>query len=206
MMKPAALRKNGALILMAVFALAACRSAAPPSEFYALTPLNVSQEPVKAISAGTLAVGVGPLVIPKIIDRPQIVQRTGPNKIHVDEFHRWAGALHEDFLRVLTTNLSELLRSDRVAAYPWEEYFEPDFRIFIEVRRFDGELGEDVVLDVTWTVTGQEGRDVLLVRRTVLSAPVNGMGYDDFVATQSDLLADLSREMVREIKKLHHNY
>ena len=34
-----------------------------------------------------IAVGVGPLQIPKIIDRPQIITRIGPNKIRVDEFH-----------------------------------------------------------------------------------------------------------------------
>ena len=198
----AGLRKSIPVLFMAVLTVAGCRSAAPSAEFYTLTPLNSHDAPEATLPADSLAVGIGPLVIPKMIDRPQIVQRTGPNKIQVDEFHRWAGALHEDFLQVLTTNLAGLLQTNLVAAYPWEDYFEPDYRIFIDVRRFDGELGQDVVLDVTWTVTGGSARDVLLVRRSVLRAPVDGMEYSDLVAAKSGLLADLSREMAREIKIL----
>ncbi len=199
----ASLRKSMPVIVWAALTVAGCRSAAPPAEFYALTPLNIHAASEAALLDDSLAVGIGPLVIPKMIDRPQIVQRTGPNKIRVDEFHRWAGELHEDFLQVLATNLTGLLQTNLVAAYPWEDYFEPDYRIFIDVRRFDGELGQDIVLDVTWTVTGGSARDVLLVRRSMLQAPVAGMEYSDLVAANSGLLADLSREMAREIKILH---
>lgn len=191
---------------MAVFILSGCRSVTPPVEFYALTPLPAAPEQTMTnASSETLSVGIGPLEIPKIIDRPQIVNRTGPNRIHVDEFHRWAGSLHEDLLRILTVNLAELLGTNRVAAYPWEDYFEPDFRIFIEVHRFDGKLGEYVVLDLTRTITGRETRDVLLVRRSVLKSPVDDTGYEAFVSAKSRLLADLSRELAREIKLLNNS-
>ena len=141
--------------------------------------------------------------IPKSLDRPQIVTRIGPNKLMVDEFHRWAGSLYDDFLSVLTVNLAELLGTNRVAAYPWEEYFDPDYHIFMEVHRFDGNLGQNVVLDLTWTVTGRETREVLLVRKTRMTAPVAGMDYEAFISVKSGLLADLSREIAREIKRLH---
>jgi len=184
--------------------LSGCRNTTPPVRFYSLTPLPAGSGEIKdAGSTGPLSVGIGPVEILKSLDRPHIVTRTGPNRLKVDDFHRWAGSLYDDFLRVMTMNLVELLQTNRVAAYPWEDYFSPDYRIFMEVRRFDGNLGEYVVLDLTWTITGREAREALLVRRSLLKAPVGGMKYEALVAAKSALLADLSREIAREIKILN---
>ena len=105
----------GLTMLMALVFLAGCRSATTPLEFYTLSPLSSVSEADKTAGFGdSIAVGVGPLHLPKIIDRPQIVTRIGPNKINVDEFHRWAGSVYEDFLRVVTMNLAALLQSNLV--------------------------------------------------------------------------------------------
>ena len=204
MMTQACLSKIGLAICMAIFILTGCRSATSPIEFYTLTPLTGIAENDKAAGLmDAVAVGVGPLQISKIIDRPQIVYRTGVNRINVDEFHRWAGSLYEDVLMVLTLNLSALLRTSMVAAYPWEEYFDPDYRIFLQVHQFDGRLGEYALLNVTWTITGREASDVLLVRKSVIKEAVQAEDYEAFVAAKSRILAALSREMAREIIEIH---
>ena len=191
-------------ISMAFFVFTGCRGASQPVEFYTLTPLAVTPEAEKAAeSEDTVAVGVGPIEIPKIYDRPQLVTRTGPNKVNVDEFNRWAGSLYEDFLRVLTVNLSNLLRTNLVAAYPWENYFNPNYQIFMEVHQFDGSLGENVVLDVTWVLTGREARSILIVRKSEMVEPINGKDYEAFVSAKSRILANLSRQIADEIKNLH---
>jgi uncharacterized protein len=191
-------------VWMVIFMLAGCRSASTPIEFYTLTPLAGIGEANKASGLGdAVAVGVGPLQISKIIDRPQIVSRTGVNKINVDEFHRWAGSLYEDVLRVLTLNLSVLLQSNMVAAYPWEEYFDPDYRIYMEVHQFDGRLGEYALLNITWTVTGGQPSDVLRVRNSVIKEAVQSADFEAFVAAKSRILAALSREMASEIMAIH---
>ena len=198
------LQKICLVLSAAIFNLFGCRSTTPPVEFYTLTPLTGMSEEQKAVeSMDTLAVGVGPVEIPKINDRQQIVTRTGPNKINVEEFHRWAGSLYEDFLRVLTVNLSILLHTNLVEAYPWEDYFDPDYRVFMQVHQFDGQLGEHVVLDATWTITGREAKEVLLVRKSQMKEPVQGMDYEAFVAAKSRILADLSREIAHEIESLN---
>ena len=191
-------------VSMALLVFTGCRSATQPVEFYTLTPLDVISEEDKVAELNDkLAIGVGPIELPKINDRPQIVTRTGPNKVNVDEFHRWAGSLYEDFLRVLTVNLSKLLQSNLVAAYPWEDYFNPQYQIFMEVHQFDGKLGEYVVLDVTWVLTGREARGILAVRRSQLKEPIDGMNYEAFVSAKSRTLANLSRQIASEIKTLH---
>ena len=198
-------RQNlGSTIFMALVFLAGCRSATPPVEFYTLSPISAVAPADKAAGLKeNIAVGIGPLQMPKVNDRPQIVTRTGPNRINVDEFHRWAGSVYEDFLRVVTMNIGILLQSDLVAAYPWEEYFDPDYRIYLEVHQFDGRLGQYVQLVITWTITGSDARQILLVRKSMIREPVQGEDYDAFVAAKSRILATLSRQMVRGLEELH---
>ena len=204
MMTKACPLKIGLAACMLIFILTGCRSATTPIEFYALTPLIGATEADKSAGVGdAVAVGVGPLQIPKIIDRPQIVSRTGVNRINVDEFHRWAGSIYEDFLTVLALNLSSLLKTNRVAAYPWEEYFDPDYRVYMEVNQFDGRIGDYALLNITWTITGRQPTDLLRVRNSVIKEAVQSANYEDYVAAESRILAALSREIARELIAIH---
>ena len=204
MMTKGHLQNMGLTIFTALVFLAGCRSSTPPVEFYTLSPLtSVSEADKVAGLKDNIALGVGPLQIPNILDRPQIVTRIGPNKINVDEFHRWAGSVYEDFLRVVTMNLSTLLQSSLVVAFPWEDYFDPDYRIYMEVQQFDGRLGQYAQLVITWTLTTQEARKILLVRKSLIREPVQGEDYDAFVAAKSRILATLSRQIAQGIKEVH---
>jgi uncharacterized lipoprotein YmbA len=193
----------GLSIMAVLILLAGCRSATTPVEFYTLAPLVSPAEAEKiGVQDKNVAIGVGPLNLPKIIDRPQIVTRVGPNKISVDEFHRWASSVYEDFLRALTTNLSTLIPSSMVVPYPWEDYFEPDYRVYLEVREFEGRLGQYAQLDITWAITGREPRNLLLVRKTLIKETVQNEDYDAIVAAKSRILATLSRQIAQGIQEV----
>jgi hypothetical protein len=149
-----------------------------------------------------LSVGVGPVEIPEILDRPQIVTRSGPNKLQVDEFHRWAGRLDENFARVLAENISLLLGTDQVVVYPWQADFKPRYRIALEVRYFEGQWGEDVLLEVFWTLASRESQETLTARKSVIKEPLSATTFEELVAAQSRAIAQLSREIVREVQNL----
>jgi len=192
----------GWAFLLLVFFLAAC-SSTPPVAYYTLNTLpEMQQEIPAAVMDDTLAIGVGPVEFPKFLDRPQIVTRKSQNQIEVSEFHRWAGSFPGDFSRVLAKNISILLPSDRVAVYPWGEQFSPTYRVKLDVEQFDGQLGERVVLDVTWMVTDQEGTNKLLVRKSLIEEPVSDKNYEALVEAKSNALNTLSRTIVEEIRKL----
>jgi uncharacterized lipoprotein YmbA len=192
----------GWAFLLLVFFLAAC-SSTPPVAYYTLNTLpEMQQEIPVAVMDDTIAIGVGPVEFPKFLDRPQIVTRKSQNQIEVSEFHRWAGSFPGDFSRVLAKNISILLPTDRVAVYPWGEEFSPTYRIKLEVERFDGRLGERVVLEVTWMVTDQEGTNTLLARKSLIEEPVSDKTYEALVVAESNGLATLSRTIVEELRKL----
>ena len=192
----------GWAFLLLVFFVAAC-STTPPVAYYTLNTLpEMQQEIPAAVMDDTLAIGVGPVEFPKFLDRPQIVTRKSQNQIEVSEFHRWAGSFPGDFSRVLAKNISILLPSDRVAVYPWGEQFSPTYRVKLDVEQFDGQLGERVVLDVTWMVTDQEGTKKLVVRKSLIEEPVSDKTYEALVVAESNALVTLSRTIVEEIRKL----
>ena len=191
------------IAILAIDLLSGCRGTTPPVQFYTLNPIIESSEGEKQVNVReNLAVGVGPMEIPKSIDRPQLVTRTAPNVLYVDEFHRWAGSLREEFLRALTANLAILLKTDQVTAYPWEDYFRPTYRIFLDVHRFDGQPGDRIVLDVTCTITDREGRRSIFVHKSRIEETVAETDFGAFVSAKNKTIAKLSRELAQIIIKL----
>lgn len=172
----------------------------PPSDFYVLTPMPQGQ-PAPARDEA-LVVGVGPVDIPDYLNRAQIVTRAGPNRLDVDEFNRWGGSLVSNLAGVIAQNLSVLLGTDDVHVIPANEPLTPRFRIIVSVTRLDGALGEDVVLDARWIVTGPRVREQVESGRTVVREATNAGGYEAYVAAQSRAVEKLSRDIAADITAL----
>jgi len=100
----AGLRLSGVPITLAfVAALAGCAS--PPMEhFYTVS----SENAVPDTGAQAQRIVVSPVVIPALIDRPQLVVRTNGHEITVLENHRWAEPLSIDLARTLVNDLRRL--------------------------------------------------------------------------------------------------
>ena len=203
MMRDTFFQKTSLLVLFMAVLMAGCGSSPTPVEFYTLNSLNgIPQQANPADAAQNIAIGIGPVKIPKILDRPQIVTRTGPNTIKVDEFHRWAGPLGTEIAQVLAENISLLLATDQVAVYPWEVDFKPQYRIALDIRYFEGQLGENVFLDVVWRVSDQANQKILATKSSVINETLASADYEALVAAKSQAIAQLSREIAQEIRKL----
>lgn len=185
-------------LLALAAALAACRGPMPAMQFYTLTP---QAAPAAAPAPNPASVGVGPLDIPLALDRPQIVTRSAENRLDMAEFHRWGGSLAGDILASLTADLSALLGSDRVVAHPWTRFIEPDYRVPVEIHRFDGKLGGEVTLVATWAVHRKGEAEPRVVRKSFLAEPTAGPDFAALVAAHSRALAGLSREITVEISR-----
>jgi uncharacterized lipoprotein YmbA len=184
--------------------LAGCGSSSQRVEFYTLNPLTDIQAKANTPAADQkLSIGVGPVEIPEILDRPQIVTRNGPNKLTVDEFHRWAGRMDESFGQVLAQNISLLLGTDQVAVYPWQADFKPHYRVALKIRYFEGQWGKDVLLEAIWSVSSQKSQQTHTQRKSVINEPLpTEADYEALVAAHSRAIAQLSREIVKEIQNL----
>jgi len=102
----------------------------------------------------------------------------------------------------LAENISLLLGTDQVVVYPWQADFKPRYRIALEVRYFEGQWGEDVLLEVLWTLASRESQETLTARKSVIKEPLSATTFEELVAAQSRAIAQLSREIVREVQNL----
>ncbi|ETX03005.1 MAG: hypothetical protein ETSY1_01605 [Candidatus Entotheonella factor] len=177
-------------------------AATQPVTFYTLSPLETLSQPTGTTPLSEdVAIGVGPVTLPEFIERPQIVVRTTLNRIEVDEFHRWGGSLQEDISRTLAQNLSALIGTHRVHVYPSREPLEIVYRVALDIRQFDGQLGESIRLNAIWILIDEQTTEVLLVRRFTFRAPAATLDYESLVAAHSAALAALSREIAGEVIK-----
>jgi hypothetical protein len=192
------------ILLLGFVAAAVGCAGSPHSKFYTLSPLATTAEvkTSKSIPGRELAIGVGPVRLPQYLMRKEIVTRTEENRIDLAEFDLWGGTLQDDFLRSLMENLNLLLADDRVSLFPWPGTGTVDHRVGVEVSRFDGNLGGDVVLIATWTIREGRGNKVVRIRTSRIQEPAGAKSYEGMVAGMSRALARLSREISEEIKTL----
>jgi uncharacterized lipoprotein YmbA len=144
---------------------------------------------------------VGPVRLPGLLDQPQIVTRPGADEIDRAEFHRWAEPLADSVPRVLAENLAALRKAERVTLFAWDSAQAVQRQVVVDVMRFDGALGGDVVLDARWRILATDGKE-LAANRSLLTQPTGGTGYPAVVAAMSRALAALSREIAATLETL----
>lgn len=177
-------------------ALAACAS--PPARFYALSSVAAPTAEKAVGSADRPSVTVGPVSVPALVDRPQIVVASSTNRVQIDEFNRWASPLAEEIARVVATNLARALPAARVLPYGQGTQSSPDVQVRIDVQQFSSTLGEAVVIEAAWSVRRLAG-GTPSSGRSLLREPTNGGDFDSLVAAHSRALARLSAELAAVI-------
>lgn len=195
------LRTSGLVAALATaILLIGCGRASPPVEYYTLAPLPRTESAVASRPQFTIA--VRPVAMPDLLERPQIVTRTGATTVRVSEFQRWAGTLKKDFSRVLVEDLNILLQDVHAAAATDDIALDPEFIVAVHVNRFDGSPEDGVQLSAVWSVRHQEGKHEMAVRESLIQEKSEAPGYQGLVAAHSRAVAALSREIAEEIRKM----
>ena len=191
-----------AVCTMGLLALLLCGcTRSKPTRFYILTSSPGSEATShQQLSAEQLVIGVGPIDFPEYLHRPQIVGRTSGHRLELAEFDRWAEPLEQSFARALTENLSGLLATERVVLLPWTGGGPVDYRITMEVIRFDGTPRSNVSLIARWTLLGPDGNELAAPRRSRIAVSTRQAGYEGVAAAMSEALGELSREIVAAIR------
>ena len=136
-------------------------SPTPATRFYVLNSIynqeNVSRpQPVINLDEN-VSLGIGPVRLSQVLDRPQIIMRTSQNEIRVADLDRWAAPLQENITNVLTDNLTTLLSTGSILKFPWKTTLPIEYQIVLEITRFDGMPGGNVDLRARWAILGENG-------------------------------------------------
>jgi uncharacterized lipoprotein YmbA len=127
------------------------------------------------------------------------VLRVGPNEVNIVELHRWAGPLKSEIPRIIADNLAADLNVKRVAAYPQSAGDNADYRVLVDIQRFDSTIGESVTIDALWTVK-RVSDGTLRTGRSLAQESSRGGSYETMVAAHSRALAAISREIAEAIR------
>ncbi|HKD69795.1 MAG TPA: PqiC family protein [Candidatus Binataceae bacterium] len=186
-------RRIAHLVTTALFAAAAgCASAKP--HFYTLDSVAAPT----GSAASHLAVAVGPVSVPASVDQPQFVVQVAPNRVDVEEFNRWASPLNESIARALAGDLASELGTPDVTAAPLAN-FVPDYRVTVEVQRFESIQGQAAVVEAVWVVHRTAGGQTRS-GRTVAREPVQGDSFDALAAAHSRAIEKVSGDIAAAIR------
>jgi hypothetical protein len=179
-----------------VVALAGC-SRSPRVTFYTLAP----GARIEALAAATTvpAVAVGPVTLPEVVDRPQLVVRVAANRVEILETRRWAEPLKSEIPRLMAENLRALLRSDRVSSYLQHAGVDADYRVLVDIQRFESSPGEAVTIEAAWSLRRAAG-GATKTGRSLVREPVDAVGYDPLVAAYGRALFSVSRDLAGAIR------
>lgn len=208
-MYPTRFKITCAILITLMLALSGCLggpSPTPATRFYVLNSLHSSESNANVTPVGVLgedsAIGVGPLKLSQVLDRPQIILRTSHNEIRVADLDRWAAPLNENITNVLVDNLSALLSTGNILKFPWKTRIPIDYQIVMDITRFDGMPGDNADLRARWGILRANDSKILSKGNSVLTEPIGEDSIPAMVSAQSRLLAKLSREIAEEIKQL----
>jgi uncharacterized lipoprotein YmbA len=177
--------------------LCGCRNPSGPIVLHTLSPL----ETPSPASASSIALEVMPVRIPELIQRPQLVMVQGPDRMGLSEFHHWGNALDEDIQRILAQDLSRLLGSPSIVAYPDGIHLKAPWHLQVDIQRFEGQPGGTLNLDAIWMLMGPQGAQAQVLQKTRIQETVTP-DLDGLVQAHSRAIAQLSQEIATAIRGL----
>ena len=180
-----------ALLAAATLALAGC-GGSPEMRHYVL-----SAEAAPSPEPGAARVSVGPVAIPDLVDRPDLVVRAGPNRVLIADQDRWGEPLREAVPRVLAANLQRHL-GPRYAVTDGRPA-SAAVRVAVDIRHFDAVAGGEVTVHADWSLRPGKGPERLGQSR--ISAPVAESGYTGIAAAFSRALDELAAEIAAAIRR-----
>lgn len=190
------MKQGRSLVVMWVAAtLAACGGTPVRESFYTLSSPAIAA----TAQSASPAIFVGPISVPEAVDRSSMVLRTGANQVEISEQYRWAEPLKSAIPRVIGDTLSRELGASRVLTSRSAAALPVDYRVAIEIQRFDSSLASGAEVDAVWTITRVEGGSRRNGRSRV-AEPAASPDAGALAAAHSRALERIGREIAAALR------
>jgi uncharacterized lipoprotein YmbA len=188
---------NWLAALLSASLIVACGSA-PVERFYTLNTPAVERTQAPAAS---YSVVLGPVGLPEMVDRPQLVVRTSANRVTVLEHQRWAESLKTAIPRVLAANLGAQLGGVTVATRSDMAARHAKYRVSVNIVQLDAEVNHAVTLGAQWTIRKLPDGPSRSGESQFKESTQSG-GYDALVAAHERALSRLSADLAQDIQSV----
>ncbi len=182
------MRRSTPLCIGLLLLLAGC-GGTPPSRYY----LMDAGPPSSAAQADGPVVFVDRASVAAYADRSAIVVRRGATEVAFAEFDAWAEPLAGQITQVVADALGDRLGRANVLPTPGRRDRDPDFRVVLDVLRF--EIGADglALLDARWSLLRGPADAFATAGRERLSAsPAADSSFDARAAALARTLVELA--------------
>jgi uncharacterized protein len=195
-------RIGGCWLLLAVFGLVGC-GGSPPIQYYTLSAEALPDAGLAVRTERHIA--IGPVTLPDVVERPQLVMRTTANRVTLVEEHQWAEPLASEIARVIADNLSRLLGTQLISIYPQSAADQAPYRVLVDVQQFESTLGSRILIDAFWTVRRSDHGETssLKMGRSSVEEQANDPGYEALAAAHSRALVRISRDIAEAIHSMN---
>jgi hypothetical protein len=126
-----------------------------------------------------------------------MVVRTGPNKVDVADFHRWAEPLRRGVPRTLAESLAQRLGEGYVVVAGQPAGMTPELRVAVDLQKFEATLGDAVTIEALWNVRRDKG--VTLAGRSVIAEAAQAGDHTAIAAAYSRALARVADDISKAI-------
>ncbi len=191
--------KHSKWLIAVCILLSSCMSN-PPTQFYVLEPL--SEPALSSTTDQKQQIGIGPVSLPTLLERKQIVTRLPDNSVQIAEFHQWAAPLKDNVAQVLTHNLAILQPNNLMRAYPWSAYGNVDYRVIVDIIRFDTSPEHSVNLEANWAIMNEKNHRLVSNGHTKLEHPLTDASYPATVKALNKILSEFSQELALAIERI----
>lgn len=170
------------------------------SQYYVLTTIAGLAAP--PVTRRPPAIGLGPINLPGYLDHNEMVTRVGPNQLDLSPTDRWAEPVDQNFKNVLARNLGQLIGTDQIVQFPWYSNAKLDYKIELNVTRFDADQSGLVTLNAKWIIREASNGRILLVHESALTRPASSTSTAAEVAVLSQSLGSLSQAIADAVMQL----
>lgn len=199
---PAPMLLRNTTMMLACVMLGACASTSTES-FYTLnpsatTPAASAASAPAANTASGIGIAVGPVRVPEIVDRSQLVVRRGATQVDLLEQHRWAQPLRAEIAQAIASGLRGHLPGARVALDRDAAAQNAQIRVAVDISRFDAVPGDAVVVQALWSIRSTTPQAPLAGQSTSRE-PLQGSGNEEIAPAFARAMAGVSRDIAAAI-------
>jgi uncharacterized lipoprotein YmbA len=187
--------------LLVVVLAAGCFTAHPdPTRFYVLTPMAGEDGTSPAAAPAPVVLGLGPIALPRYLDRAELINRVGANEVQPARFDRWAEPLHLQIARTLAEDLTRLGAVSRVVHHPWYRSRDQDVVLEVDVQRFERDAANHALLAARWRLRCPGDARALRTEEATLVDPAVALDAAATAEALSRQLGELSRRMAATLQ------
>jgi len=170
------------------------------SHHYVLTPLPADGQTKAA--PGALVVGLGQVKLPAYLLDTSLAVRKGTNEITYLPGTLWAERLDTGIQGVLAANLRSLLPTDQIRLSAWRSD-DIGAEVYVAIEQFDVDSSGQAVLVASWRILAPGGEKTFKAgeSRFTRKGPAPDPNPSGAVATLSELVAELSRQLAQSLKE-----